>query len=126
MFRKKKEEFKPTEPTEEMVKAIEFDSDMDDSEDEEVPEIEPKKVSRRKPVYEKEEMTKEELEEEQVRLENKIKELNEREKELRPKERIQVVKEIPMIPLREYKAEDGSTVHLMTIEEYLTEQANSE
>jgi len=125
MFRKKKkEEFKPTEPTEEMVKAIEVDSDMDNSEDE-VPEIEPKKQPQRKQVY-KEEMSKEELQKEQERLEQKIKEINEEEKQLRPKERIQVVKEIPTVPVRDYKAEDGSIVHLMTIEEYLTEQANLE
>lgn len=37
------------------------------------------------------------------------------------KERIMVVKELPLRPIREYEDEDGTLIHLMTIEEALTE-----
>lgn len=44
----------------------------------------------------------------------------------KPKERWVVVKELPLQPMRKYKDEEtGEIVNLITIEEYLTEQANA-
>ncbi len=42
------------------------------------------------------------------------------------KERILIVKELPMQPIRSYVDDDGVTINMMTREEYLTELANSE
>lgn len=40
------------------------------------------------------------------------------------KERIQVVKELPVQQIREYEDKDGTIIHFMTIEEALTEFMN--
>ena len=40
------------------------------------------------------------------------------------KEKTVIVKELPLRPVREYQEEDGTVVHLMTIEEALTEMYN--
>ena len=42
----------------------------------------------------------------------------------KPKERIQVVRELPATPIRDYQDKDGRIVHLVTIEEALTEMLN--
>ena len=101
----------------------------------ELPDIEPmpmqnqiqedKEVQEYKPVKEKS-LTMEELEKQQAEVTKRIEELNRRELERRPKERIQIVRELPMQPVRSFTQEDGSIIHLMTIEEYLTEQSNLE
>lgn len=41
-------------------------------------------------------------------------------------DRIIVVKELPVRPIREYVDEDGTKVHLFTVEEALTEIMNEE
>jgi len=129
LFRKKKEkesEYKKGDvamnPQEIPGGEVVSEETFEDPEKElEVPEIEPAE----KPFQSKL-LTIEELEKQQAEVEKRIEELNKREKELRPKERIQIVKEIPTAPVRTYKDEDGSIIHLMTVEEYLTEQANLE
>jgi len=45
--------------------------------------------------------------------------------EEKPKERIMVVKEIPVREIRKTKAKDGTIIHFMTTEEALTEFLNS-
>jgi len=117
LFGKKKQDYNITEPTIEMIKNQDI---VDDEEIEEEPQMiraEPKS---------KRDLTMEDIERQKKQLDERVKEINEREKQLRPRERIQVVKEIPTALVRQYKNDDGSIVHLMTIEEYLTAQANKE
>jgi hypothetical protein len=42
------------------------------------------------------------------------------------KEIIQVVKELPQVPIRQFKNDKGQIVHLITMEEALTEIINTE
>ena len=44
--------------------------------------------------------------------------------ETKSKERIQIVKEYPMIPVKQYVEDDGTVVHIFTMEDYLTQEAN--
>ena len=81
------------------------------------PEIEEKKSVAKvytKPTEPEEEITEVEVEKEEPRQPREI------------AERIQVVKELPMAPVRDFKDKDGTIVHLVTIEEALTEMANQE
>lgn len=45
-------------------------------------------------------------------------------KPIQTKEVWKIVLQLPMQPIRQYTEEDGTVVHLVTVEEYLTEQAN--
>lgn len=79
----------------------------------EIPKIEvrevPKVIPKLPPVP---------YEEEKVEVEEEPK------KEEEQKTKIQVVKEFPMIPVRDFQDKDGVMVHLITIEEALTEIMN--
>ena len=104
--KKKEEEFKKYEPT--------------------MPE--PDKVLYEKeivsPIVEIEEQ--EESDEEVIELKKKIQDIEEKIKQTKEKvkERTIVVREYPMAPIKGYIDESGTKIKLITIEEYLTEQAN--
>lgn len=84
-------------------------------------------------------LTKDEIEQQMKELEEKVKKLKqeedheqipyeEREEQIvreQPKKRIIVVKEIPTMPVRRYKDKDGTLIQYVTVEEYLTQHANS-
>ena len=69
--------------------------------------------------FEKVDVKKEEVEEK-----NPMKEITEETKEV--KEKIIVVKELPTQPVRQAKAEDGTLITYITVEEALTEFMNEE
>jgi len=127
LFGKKKTPYKITEPTPEMIANQDIDEEEIKDEVEEGSEIKMIRANPKASVKSgSKEFTMEDIEKQQEELNQRIKEINEREKQVRPKERIEVVKELPMLPARQYKDEEGSVIHLMTIEEYLTAQANKE
>jgi len=112
MFRrkKKKEEFKKVNVQEE-----------------EVPEENPMSELTKESGQEQPEEVKEEPIMEEKVEENPIEELTkETEKEIKPKEKLVVVKELPMQPLRYAKAEDGTIITYVTMEEALTELMKEE
>lgn len=41
-------------------------------------------------------------------------------------DRVMIVKELPLRPIKEFVGDDGITVHLFTIEEWLTMEANQD
>ena len=67
-------------------------------------------------------------EEEEIVEEKPVKEKVIKEKivkeETKLKERIQIVKDYPMAPVKQYVEEDGTVVHIFTIEDFLTQEAN--
>ena len=121
MFKKKKkEEFKMTEPSAEQVEEQVISEEVIEPEEIGVPEIESDNPASK-------ELSQEDILKEKIAaVDSKLELLNEREKELRPKERYQVVKELPTAPVKQYQDKEGNIIHLITIEEYLTAQANSE
>jgi hypothetical protein len=62
-----------------------------------------------------------------VNPQNEIQTMNEQPKiEIKKqKERFEVVAKLPMQEVREAVDKDGTIIHFVTIEEYLTEQANA-
>lgn len=138
--RKKKEEFEKVEPTEEEYAEAEEPEEPEEEEyEEEVVGEEPKL----KPQLKKEEGR---LMKEVERLTNMINELKAEQpqpstptrlasspsKRLRPIQqspvqqprKVEVVKELPLHPIRQYKDEDGNMVELMTVEEAMTQILN--
>ena len=92
---KKKKEFEATEPTKD---------DFEEQVEEEIEETE-KEV--------------EEIDEEKEQLKKQLKDMEKKYGDVKPKEKTVIVKELPTAPIRDYKDEDGTMVHLITVEEAL-------
>lgn len=118
---KKKEKFKKVELDDEEL-PDELVEDFEDAKPMTVRQIEKEEAKIQERLNKLEGSKMDELEELENRINNLRKEIQ--EEKTKPKERIEIVKELPMIPARSYTDEDGTVVKLYTLEEYWTLRAN--
>ena len=94
------------------------------------PVVEVKPIQEVEPKEPKEQVVEEAVEEtddEVIKLQQRIKEIELQKKmieESKKTEKIIIVKEYPMAPVKQYVDEHGVNIKLITVEEYLTQQAN--